>query len=178
VLQPWTESVATWDLREAPDVTWNSPGGEAGVDFATEVSALIAVQGINRYTWGSTTGMVADVQRWLDDPDKNYGWMLITANESLGQSARLFNTHESLTDRPALTVEFTSPSPLRIISVASSSNQICLQFQARTGTAYIVEKRAQVDTGVWMVVTNLPPATSDGPVTVCDPVAPANGFTA
>jgi hypothetical protein len=174
VLQPWTESAATWNLREAPDVTWSSPGGAAGVDFATQASAAAQVQGINRYTWGSTTGMVADVQGWLDNPVENYGWLLLTSNENLGQSARLFNTHESLIDRPALTVDFASP--LRITSVGLNNNQLCLQFQVRAGTAYLVEARPEVNTTAWTLVTNLPPAATDGLATVCDPLAPSNRF--
>lgn len=176
LLVSWSESVATWQLREALGVTWNSPGGSAGVDFATDMSGTADVAGVGNYTWGSTTGLVADVQRWVDDPDSNYGWILFPGNESLSQSARLINTSESLASAPALTVEFALALPLRISSVGLSDNQLCLEFQASAGTAYVVERRAQVDSGAWTIVTNLPPAAADGPVTVCDSLMPSNGF--
>jgi hypothetical protein len=83
---------------------WVNPGG----DFSATVSAGQSVGTFaGDFTWGSTTQMVADVQSWLDDPNNNFGWLLLT-NESVIQTARRFGSRENATvaNRPLLTVEY------------------------------------------------------------------------
>ena len=52
--------------------------------------------------------MVSDVQGWLDDPDNNFGWIVI-GNESTNKTTKQFGTHEITTaaSRPTLVVSFT-----------------------------------------------------------------------
>ncbi len=54
--------------------------------------------------------MVADVQGWLDDPPKNFGWLLM-GDEIAFNSAKRFASREfvKLKHRPMLTVEFSPP---------------------------------------------------------------------
>ena len=87
-------------------VEWRTPGG----DFLGEASASETVSGMGRYTWGSTSQMVADVQGWLDDPSTNFGW-LIMGNESEMKTSKRFDSKESSEEanRPSLTIEFKSP---------------------------------------------------------------------
>jgi hypothetical protein len=93
---------ATWLHTFYPDSWWSSPGG----DFEAGSSASIEVEGLGAYKWGSTDQMVADVQRWLDDPSSNHGWMLM--EEENKTDAKRFDTRENASeaDRPRLTVTF------------------------------------------------------------------------
>ena len=52
---------------------------------------------------------MADVQRWLDDPATNFGWLLL-GDESENQTTKRFDSKENpdQEDRPILTVEFTA----------------------------------------------------------------------
>jgi hypothetical protein len=80
---------ATWLHRYFPDEFWDSPGG----DFAAAVSAETTVLTSGTFSWGSTVGMVADVQHWVDTPAENFGW-LVRGDESVIQTAKAFGTHE------------------------------------------------------------------------------------
>jgi predicted lipoprotein with Yx(FWY)xxD motif len=94
----------TWIHRNYDTARWQSPGG----DFSPEASASATVDGAGTYTWGPAPQLAADVQAWLDDPSANFGWLLL-GNESGNQTAKRFDSRESLEDkdRPKLTVEFT-----------------------------------------------------------------------
>jgi spore coat protein A len=64
------------------------------------------------YTWGSTSGMVADVQSWLNNPSQNYGWIIV-GDESTTQTTKRFATREStgstggVSWKPRLVVNYT-----------------------------------------------------------------------
>ncbi|GAB4038238.1 MAG: hypothetical protein Fur0014_06820 [Rubrivivax sp.] len=124
VLAPWGEGAsdggsqgegdqaeagdATWRWRDCQVAEWATPGG----DFVPTASASMRVGLPNAfYTWGSTPGLVADVQGWLADPSSNHGWILIGA-EIDAQNAKRFDSGESATAtlRPLLVVQ-VSPVP-------------------------------------------------------------------
>jgi len=104
---PATTGDATWLHRFFNTVLWTAQGG----DFAPTVSASILVSNVAFYSWGPTAAMRSDVQGWLDNPATNFGWML-RGDEATLESARGFDTHESLTaaNRPVLDVAFTPPA--------------------------------------------------------------------
>ena len=97
---------ATWIHTFFNSSLWDNVGG----DFAAVASAVVNVAGNATYTWNSTPQLVADVQRWLDDPAANFGW-LVRGNESVVFSARRFDSRENANAafRPRLTVDFTPP---------------------------------------------------------------------
>lgn len=111
-----TAGDATWAYRVygnpaggVPRVPWSVPGG----DFVNAASAAIVINGIGSFNFGSTPGLVADVQAWVNDPSRNFGW-LVRGDEVDSQTAkRLFGRGAfSSTDRPALTVEYSLPTPV------------------------------------------------------------------
>ena len=131
VLQPWGEGVqvpadidrpgvgapaapgeATWISRFSPGSGWAQPGGQAGVDFSTEISSTAFVSSLGEQVlFGSTPSLVANLQLWVDHPTSNFGWMLATESEDLGKTARGFASRESGFG-PTLTVQFTAvPEP-------------------------------------------------------------------
>ncbi|MEE8158570.1 MAG: DNRLRE domain-containing protein [Dehalococcoidia bacterium] len=97
---------ATWVHRFFNSDSWSNPGG----DFSSTVSASTSVGGSGSYAWGSTSQLVANVQRWLDDPSSNFGWILI-GNEAGNRTAKRFDSREngSAANRPVLTIIYTPP---------------------------------------------------------------------
>ena len=98
---------ATWIHTFFSSQLWANPGG----DFADTESDKIAVDNVGAYMFGSTDAMVADVQDWLDNPDGNFGWILIAGE--IFESARRFNSreHSNADRRPMLEVEYLSGAP-------------------------------------------------------------------
>jgi spore coat protein A len=85
---------------------WTTQGG----DYDGTASATTPVGGQGGYTWGSTSGMVADVQNWLDNPSQNFGWILVgdeTQNETAKQFGTRENTDNGGADKPELIVNYT-----------------------------------------------------------------------
>ncbi len=100
---------ATWLHRFHPDSLWAAPGG----DFAPSPSARVSLGDVGAYTFAGA-GMVADVQRWVNAPQSNFGWLL-QGNESEPSTARRIDSREVEveTDRPTLIIEFTTTSALQ-----------------------------------------------------------------
>jgi len=101
-----TTGDATWDHTFYDTLFWTTPGG----DYVGTASASTNVGGEGDYTWGSTSGMVADVQSWLDNPPQNFGWVVL-GNEGQPESAKQFATRENTDSggafKPELIVNYT-----------------------------------------------------------------------
>jgi spore coat protein A len=96
---------ATWYHRFYPTSLWATAGG----DFRPTASATTTVsdrEGL--FSW-SSTGLVADVQLWLNNPGTNFGW-LVRGGEGTTKTSRRFDTREVATPslRPVLQVSFIS----------------------------------------------------------------------
>jgi len=106
--EPPTNGDATWHHTFYPDQFWSNPGG----DYSLTISGAQIVAGTGFYTWGSTSGMVADVQSWLNAPAQNYGWIII-GTETQTETTKRFATRESTGQtngqswKPLLTVDYT-----------------------------------------------------------------------
>ena len=96
-----TTGDATWIHSLFDTQNWTTPGG----DFEATASAAASVGGNGAYTWGSTAGMIADVQAWLDDPANNFGWILL-GDESTTASAKRYDSREG-TSPPELQVFYS-----------------------------------------------------------------------
>jgi hypothetical protein len=95
----------TWTHRFSGGQAWSTPGS----DFATAESGAVVVDQIGAYSWSSEQ-LIADVQAWVDDPSKNFGWVLI-GDEANAQTTKRFHSRESVSEgsRPSLRVEFAGP---------------------------------------------------------------------
>lgn len=99
---------ATWRHSSYNDEFWDTPGG----DYTPGASATQTLDGLGIYTWGSTVGMVADVQQWLDTPADNFGWILI-GDETDDKNAKRFDSREFFSGvRPELVVQYTPAVPV------------------------------------------------------------------
>lgn len=119
---PATEGDATWTYRSVGGEAWATPGGQVGVDFSSTVSSTAFVYGIgDPVQFESTPELTADVQLWLDNPNGNFGWMLLTETEQVRKSARSFASREDASGGPMLIIDFTpvpEPSTLGLIGVS------------------------------------------------------------
>jgi hypothetical protein len=97
-----TPGDVTWIHTFSDTGFWSSPGG----DFSPTASDSQTVDAIGFYTW-SGAGLVADVQSWLDNPQDNFGWVVI-GNESVPLSAKRFDARENTETsfRPELSVGY------------------------------------------------------------------------
>jgi hypothetical protein len=101
---PSTPGDATWIHTFYNTSFWTNAGG----DFAAAASAVQSVNEIGFYTWGSTAGLVADVQAWVDNPGTNFGWLLLGDEISLAPTSKAFDSREAVNRfRPSLTIDFT-----------------------------------------------------------------------
>src|SRR5215813_4053745 len=103
---------ATWNARLFGSAPWTTPGG----DFVSTISGSLKVGSVfgSPQIWSSTTGLVSDVQGWLDNPLSNFGWILINEDENGRQTHRAFYSREwsdpSL--RPQLMISYVAPVPV------------------------------------------------------------------
>ncbi len=106
--EPPTPGDATWHHTFYPDQFWSIPGG----DYSLTASATRTVGNTGFYTWGSTSGLVADVQSWLNNPSQNFGWIII-GTESTTETSKRFGTRENtgqtggVSWKPTLVVNYT-----------------------------------------------------------------------
>ncbi len=107
---------ATWNAAFYSPTTptsWASPGG----DFVSSPSVSATLSGTivgTAYTWPSTPALVADVQGWLDQPNTNFGWEIINADETSERTFYAFYSSE-WSDRangdPILEVLYAAQEP-------------------------------------------------------------------
>jgi len=116
---PGVAGEATWNNRLGPGNPWILPGG----DFAGSPSASLPIAGNGAYTFNSTTSFVSDVQRWVDDPESNFGWILRSESEGAPTTIRRFGSRDSLLSAPVLTIDFTPAGPrLTILRTGSAGS--------------------------------------------------------
>lgn len=85
---------ATWQHRFASSTPWSSPGGAAGIDFDPSFSAAVTIYDVDVYQVEGTPDLISDVQDWVDNPNSNFGWMLMTQSENVPFTARRFASRE------------------------------------------------------------------------------------
>lgn len=83
-----TPGDATWLHTTFDAALWATPGG----DFVPEPSATATVDKVGSYTWESPQ-LAADAQAWLNDPGRNFGWVVI-GGESANGTAKRFDSRE------------------------------------------------------------------------------------
>lgn len=112
---PATIGEANWNERFAfQSSAWAAPGGLAGVDFNATLSGESYIYGENfsPYLFDTSPGMVGDLQSWLDHPESNFGWMLLSQSEDRNFTARRFASREDPFSPPQLAIDFTPvPEP-------------------------------------------------------------------
>ena len=98
------ESLVSWQ----ENVTWNTFGGDAGVQ-ADEYANLVATAPATAVNTAYTINVTPSLQRWVNNPSTNLGWVFIpTANDGV----ILFSSESStVPNRPYLEVTYTTGGP-------------------------------------------------------------------
>ncbi|HKQ38582.1 MAG TPA: DNRLRE domain-containing protein [Verrucomicrobiae bacterium] len=141
--------------------TWAAPGGSNGVDYASDYSADTYVYDTfaSPYTFGPAAGMTADLQRWFEHPETNFGWMMLAEHEDINFTARRFASREDTFLGPVLAIDFVlQPS----LSIAITNATITLQFFAEANQGYVVDYCDGLMCNPWFVLKNFPPETTGG----------------
>ncbi|EEF58624.1 PEP-CTERM sorting domain-containing protein [Pedosphaera parvula] len=120
---PASPGEATWNAPFASTTLWGTPGGQSGNDYAAGASASTSIGTSGAFTFASTSSLVSDVQTWLDNPGTDFGWMLLTGNESTLNSAHRFASREDGLGRgPLLTIAFSpvpEPSTMALVTLGT-----------------------------------------------------------
>lgn len=107
----WAEDVAaageddnSWTHRSPSGPAWAHPGG----DYESPIVTACEVNNVGYYSWGPTARMMQTIQRWVDNPASNFGWILIGV-DSQGAIAKQFDSRENPDPQtwPSLTIHFT-----------------------------------------------------------------------
>lgn len=111
------EGDATWTHAVYDTDAWENAGG----DFKSLPSAAFSVGAVGRYTVESTPELVEDVQRWVNDPASNFGWILI-ADEVVTPGAKRFDSRDQANenDWPQLTVRYSATTSAEDVGVPGS----------------------------------------------------------
>jgi hypothetical protein len=122
---PATAGDVTWNDRfYGMSLPWAAPGGAAGIDFSPLISAEIPIAGLyeSPYTLTADFGLQADVQYWIDHPQENFGWMMITEATD-HNTARSFASREDPFGRgPLLQIDYTPvPEPSFLLLLSTSA---------------------------------------------------------
>lgn len=104
----WSEATATWSVA-ASGVPWTTPGAKGAGDRGTTALATVEPRATGAYTVTLNAAGVAAIQRWVDSPSTNHGF--IVANASSGDGFA-FSSREATTAsrRPRLTVGYDPAS--------------------------------------------------------------------
>ena len=107
---------ATWIHTFFNTGSWQFAGG----DFDEE-SASLLIGSEASYTWYSTFGLIADVNRWISTPSENFGWLLL-GDETVNTTAKRFASRENgdQSARPQLQIYFSIATDIEIEAIPTS----------------------------------------------------------
>ena len=120
---PATSGDASWihtfydpDDPTDPEDLWDLAGGDFSVSPSASVFAVLG----DEFRWASS-GLVSDVQAWLDGSVSDFGWVL-RGDESQSSSSVKFASreYEIIDHRPRLTIEYSvipEPSTALLLGV-------------------------------------------------------------
>jgi hypothetical protein len=152
---------ATWHSRVHGSVQWAVPGGAFGIDYAPQTSSTTdgPVLREGKYRFPSTPQTVAEVQEWLEFPERNHGWLIHSLAEESPATARRLGSREEPFVAPRLILRLGLPPEPPLLRIRPTAAGVELNFRAVEGVAYRVESWS-ADLGSpssWLLWTNLPP---------------------
>ena len=108
---PATPKDATWLHTFHGDAFWL----HSGAQFEGEPSARLVVGGAGIYRFEGE-GLLRDVKLWMEDPSRNFGWILI-GDETGRQTSRAFAAREYPDTRLRLILEISHSSRPQFLRV-------------------------------------------------------------
>ncbi|MCH8044584.1 MAG: tandem-95 repeat protein [Planctomycetes bacterium] len=104
VKTPWLESEVTWNGPDA-DGTWEDPGLGNPIDAGDVILGTLPGTALGPLTISLTVEGLDLVQRWVNDPSTNHGFLLANADNT---NSERFDSREgdAPEDRPKLSIDF------------------------------------------------------------------------
>lgn len=103
----WSETQVTWQ-RASSSVAWASPGARGSSDRTSDTLGSLLPTATGKFTVTFTAAGVAAVQRWVDDPSKNFGFVVDTTSNYDGLVFDSSNASVAA-NRPRLAVAYDPP---------------------------------------------------------------------
>jgi hypothetical protein len=105
VNRAWAEGEASWNMAMS-STPWGAPGcNDVFADRAHSAIDQATVGPVGSYTWAVTD----DVQRMVDYPETNAGWVLMQTGAVPGVVSMYSSEHANAAHRPKLVVTYTLP---------------------------------------------------------------------
>ena len=174
VLEAWSVSDATWTNRLAA-TPWSVPGGAIGVDYSGNISQTNffgSTTGL--YTFVSTSNLVTDVQKWLQNSNSNFGWIIISEKQGTNFTERTLASSGNTANAPTLIIQYVAPPA--IILLPLTNNIFWFSFNAESNRTYAVQYSGQLSDVSWSVLTNFSAAPIPTNWVVSDPFTSSNRF--
>lgn len=124
----------------------------------------------------ASDGLRTDVERWLRDPASNFGWILMSADETTALTARRVASREDPANAPRLIVEYEVAAPARPVlrRWERVGDRFELEFLGEAGNIYQVEYRDDFSPArPWQVLTNVVVKLETVPVLISDAITNA-----
>jgi hypothetical protein len=127
--EPAESGEVTWRARSFPDLSWTSPGGGAGSDFAEAATATAPVYdlGVTEVQSDQFPSLIDDVQNWLTNASANFGWVFKCRDENIPDTARAFGPSQISDTGFELVVEY-GPPQLPRLSLASIADTTLFEY--------------------------------------------------
>jgi hypothetical protein len=155
LLRPWTETGVTWTQATA-DTTWQQVGCEGLGDRSLVYTAVARFDAITTWQVWHNDLLTELVQRWVSDPEHNYGVILLGLNPLDRQFWIQYSSQiggASAPFRPRLTVSYyipeSTPTPTTIPIPTNTLRPSATPIPSRTPTATQVVTTAAVGGVAW-----------------------------
>ncbi|MDB6055125.1 MAG: hypothetical protein JWN25_2648 [Verrucomicrobiales bacterium] len=170
MLVEWDEFESTWNNRFAT-IPWSEGGCQRGNDFVSQPSATAF---IDERTFASK-GMISDVQSWLSEPAKNFGWILLATDDLIGTGKQV-GSREDFDNTPVLTVEYTLPAPVAatattLFGAIATGGSLIFKFIAQSNQVYAVEFSDTLGPNNWTTLTNFPAQASPKTIRITNSIS-------
>ncbi len=125
-----TQNDATWTHAKTGGESWSTPGG----DYEPVSSASTEVK-LGSNSVFASTGVTADVNGWLANPDGNFGWIVIGDESTSSTSLRFYSKENSEIDfRPTLKLYYQGATFVNPFSLNSHN----ISVSQGSGTGHLI----------------------------------------
>lgn len=148
---------STWNHRSTPDQAWSQPGAAARDDFAATASASVEVTSLGEIVFSGSTQLALDVQHWIEHPEENFGWLLVSDAEAVPQSTRRLASRENTNHPPALHLEYKVPEDeVRIVEFGIGGKFFLLHLDLEPGREHVVQFKTSLTEEHWTDLKHFP----------------------
>jgi hypothetical protein len=112
----WSEAEASWQ-RASASASWELAGARGASDRGTAVLGTVTGASLGSITVALNGEGIAAVQGWVNDPQKNHGFVLASTTNTNGLDLASREA-AAATERPALVITYTPPTTASVPFVA------------------------------------------------------------